>query len=262
MPRPIFLLCLLLIFQSAFCQWPVPDLVEEYQESKNGITLTTFISLHDSAGRQVLDAFLNHLSKKLKRPNNRFKILILADYKTRTWNAAIGVDTVRFDYNAMIDYFYPPHKENKVVEVVLQKTEPNKTPIETSKQTPAPNWNVSYDKTANDLGLKILYKLPLSDTNIFFDRIYSLTQFGIDHFEKIKKQQTKMEMKYDGYPLSVLSIDTIEIKKIPLKSSGFNRDNIVDHEKGNWPIWIISSTVLLVSVLLILFRNKHSVEMT
>src|SRR4029079_10277481 len=103
---------------------------------------------------------------------------------------------------------------------------------------PAPKWTISNNKTERELGLRILYQSPQSDCSVYFDRIYSLIQYGIDHIEKIKKEQKRMEMRYDGYLLSVLSIDTTEIKKMPLRSLGFDPNHIEVETNSKRAFWI------------------------
>jgi hypothetical protein len=259
MARLSLILCLLLFCQSSllFGQYPLADLVEEYKETKNGVTLITSISLRDSAQRRIFDKFLFHLGNKLKRPNRKFNILILVDWKTRNWNGAIGFDTVRFDYNFMVDYYYPPRPKGDTTEVVLEQVS-EKDAIDTNYEPiriEPPNWNGSYDKSEKDLGLKILYKSPISDSNVFFDRIYSLAKYGIDHLERIKNEQKGMEMGYDGYLLSVLTIDTSEIKRIPLISSGFDPNKIEIESKDNRLIWIVSSIILLALILFFILKK-------
>jgi hypothetical protein len=238
MLRLVLITSLVLLFRSPVsAQWPLLDLVEEYKNAKDGITLNTIISLRDTAGRQTLDAFLNHLCKKLKRSDQNFKILIAVDWITERWNGAIGFDTVRLDYNAIMDYYNPPSTGDTIDEVVIEEIDNKTVFADMPKELSAPDWNISYNKKEKDLGLKILYKCPISDTSVFFDKIYSLTQFGLDHLEKIKSAQKRMEVKYSGYPLSVLSLDTAEIKQIPLKHSGFDPGNLHEEKKNNWMIW-------------------------
>jgi hypothetical protein len=240
-----------------FCQYPLGDLVEEYKETKNNVTLITTISLRDSVQRRIFDSFLIHLGKELKKTNRKFKILILVDWKTRNWNGAIGFDTVRFDYHFMVDYYYPPRPKGDTTEVVLEQVSEKEvinTIYEPIRIAP-PSWNGSYDKSEKDLGLKILYKSPISDSNVFFDRIFSLAQYGIDHVEEIKNEQKRMEMEYDGYLLSVLTIDTSEIKRIPLRSSGFDPNNVEVELNDNRWIWVASSLILLALILFSILRK-------
>lgn len=260
MLRTFLLLSFVFYFQSSsiFCQpsFENSDLVEEYRESKKGITLITDIPLHDSAQRKTLDDFLTHLSKKLKRPG-QLKIMIIVDIGFRPpWNAIIGYDTLRFDLK-FIDGDCIPKKAEEVVLI-------ENAPIDTSYTPPkevAMDWSGSCDRTNKDIGVKILYKWHDSDSgHIYFDRIYSLAKYGSEHLEEITRNQRRIEMKfYNGeWLLSVLTIDTAEIKKIPLEPSGFDPKKIQDETKSKWTTWVISSIGLLALILFFIFKKKNT----
>jgi hypothetical protein len=257
MLRTFVLFCFVFYCQSStFCQpfFESSDLVEEYRESKKGITLITVIPLHDSAQRKTLDDFLTHLSKKLKRPH-QLKIMIIVDIGFRPpWNAIIGYDTLRFDLK-FIDRDCIPKKAE---EVVLIENGPTDTSYTPPKEV-AIDWSGSCDRTNKGMGVKILYKWNESDSgHIYFDRIYSLAKYGFKHFEEIKRNQRRIETKFyiGEWLLSVLTIDTSEIKKIPLESSGFDPNNIKD-EKNQRTAWIIPLIVLLALILFFIFKKKQ-----
>jgi hypothetical protein len=259
--RTILILCFILHFRSSpiFCQpsFANTDMLEEYRETKNGVTLITVIPLHDSAQHKILDAFLRQLSKKLKRPS-QLKIMIIVDIGFRPpWNAIIGYDTLRFDLK-FIDGDCAPKKKNSVVILT------NNGPIDTSYKPPkevAVDWSGSCDRTKKELGLKILYKWWDSDSgSIVFDRIYSLAKYDSEHIEEIKKNQRRIEMKYYGgeWLFSVLTIDTAEIKRMPLESLEFDPNNINVETKDKTLILIVSSIILLVIISFFLFKKSRS----
>jgi len=231
--------------------------VREYRETKGRITLVTYYG--DDSEHKVLDAFLEQLSKTLKTPK-QLKIMIVVDFNFgKPWTAAMGYDTLRFDLK-FIDGNCVPAKRDTVVEVVLTEN----TPVDTSYTPPkrvAVDWSGSCDRTNKDLGLKILYKWFDSDSgSIFFDRIYSLAKYAVKHLEGIKKSQKRIDIEYYGgeWLLSVLTIDTSEIKRIPLQSLGFDPNNFQVEAERTFPIWIVFSIFLLVLILFFVFRKAKS----
>lgn len=259
MLRLLLLLCFFFFGQSSlvFCQpsFEGSDLVEEYRETKNGITLITVIPLHDSAQRKTLDAFLNHLSKKLKRPS-QVKLMIIVDIGFNPpQNAIIGYDTLRFDLK-FIDGDCIPKKAEEVVLIENGHIDTSYTP----QEKVAIDWSGSCDRTNKDMGVKILYKWHDSDSgNIYFDRIYSLAKYGTEHLEEIKKNQRRIKMNYyfGEWLFSVLTIDTSAIKRMPLVPLGFDPNNIQDETKSQWTVRIVSSIALLMLILFLFFKKRR-----
>lgn len=230
--------------------------VSEYRQTKNGITLITVYG--DDSERKILDAFLKRLAKKLKRPSHLQIMIIVDSHSQVPWSAVMGYDSLRFDVD-FIDDTLNPVPRDPAVEFFLDKNRPINTEHKPVKKVEI-SWNTSYHREKKDVGLKILYTWSESDSNsIFFDRIYSLAKYGVEHLEEIKKTQKKMIVKY--YLVWVdfwaLTMDTSEIKKIPLQSLGFDPNNIQTEAKSNWTIWVISSIVLVMLILFFIFKKRR-----
>jgi hypothetical protein len=183
--------------------------------------------------------------------------MIIVDIGFRPpWNSIIGYDTLRFDLK-FIDGDCAPKKAEEIALI-------ENAPVDTSYRPPervAIDWSGSCDRTNKDMGLKILYKWRDSDSgSIYFDRIYSLAKYGSEHLEEIKRNQRRIEMRYyfGEWLLSVLTIDTSEIKKISLESLRFDPKNINVETKDKSLILIISLIILLVMILFFLFKKWRS----
>jgi hypothetical protein len=249
MHRLFFLILFLTAFNFSFAH-----MVWRYENTKNGITLIATGSLGDTIEVQrMYDAFLDRLSKKLKRPDKKLKILLLLDQpgfanpNYSDWIATIAFDTLReTDTDCIEGYYFP--KTTGSQDITLQEVSSYK-PMPVLLREPI-DLNLSFDKTKTEVGLKIRYDYGETDSVSFFDRIYTLTQYGIDHINNIKTEQRRMVMDYYdqnyGITVSFLSIDTSKIKEIPLLALGFDKNNIqLKHSSNQKYIWITAIIVLI-----------------
>ena len=138
--------------------------VGEYRQTKNGITLITVYG--DDSERKILDAFLERLAKKLKRPSHLQIMIIVDSHSQAPWSAVMGYDSLRFDVD-FIDDTLNPVPRDPAVEFFLDKNRPINTEHKPVKKVEM-SWNASYDREKKDVGLKILYTWSESDSNSIF----------------------------------------------------------------------------------------------
>jgi len=188
--------------------------------------------------------------------------MIIVDYGFRSpWNAIIGYDSLRFDIKFIVGECNP-QKKDSISEVIINQNALIDTNYTPTKEIAA-DWSGSCDRTNKEVGLKILYRWPESDSNtIFFDRIYSLAKYGSEHLEEIKRNQRRIEVNYYGrlWLLSVLTIDTSKIKKIPLESFGFDPNNIESARQNDNFIWIIFMTLLALGIYLFILKQQRQIK--
>lgn len=124
----------------------------------------------------------------------------------------------------------------------------------------------TYKDEAAPLGLKIMYDYGPTDSLTGWDRLYSLVQYAVDHVEEIKRTQKRIATSYPvtvyfddttNYKteVSLLTIDTGLIRKIPLIEFGFDHNKL---ENGNnVRLYIIVGMLgLAVSMSVIIIRRR------
>jgi len=243
--------------------------VEPYEKTKKGITLFTYISTGSIEERKIQNAFLNQLTESLVWKNKRVPIYLIVDRLrlihplSDEWFASIAYDSLKPpDREFIEDYFYyriGPYFREKVL---LYRRPPSdkyklnlKEPIDLGS---------SYDDKKAPLGLKIIYNYSFSDSAEYWNRLYTLVQYSIDHIDEIKRDQKKIILPYaimeqfdeTNYnpEVSLLTIDTGLIHRLPLKNLGFD-DTKLDEEKSIGKYILIGLLILSLLITITIFRR-------
>lgn len=245
--------------------------VEQFVKTKNGITLFALNGKGSIEGRKMYTAFLEKLVESIKRPDENIPIFILSDQfsffplRRKDWFATIAYDTLRGpDLSFIENYFYYRMGENYRKEIFKFST-----PISNKHQIDLPepiDLGSTYDGKEPVLGLKIFYEYGENDSLTGWDRIYTLVQYAIDHLDQIKMNQKRIVFRYHAVTseeteyvprISLLTIDTFQIKNIPLQSSGFNPS---EDANNDLKYILISALMLLVLALVIKGRKSNVVK--
>lgn len=243
--------------------------VEPYEKTKKGITLFTYISTRSIEERKIQNAFLNQLTESLVWKNKRVPIYLIVDRLrlihplSDEWFASIAYDSLKPpDREFIEDYFYyriGPYFREKIL--LYRKSPSDKYKVDLKEPIELAS---SYDDKKAPLGLKIIYNYSFSDSAKYWNRLYTLVQYAIDHIEEIKKDQKRIilpypimeqfdELKYSP-EVSLLTIDTSLIHRIPLQNFRFNETKL-NEEKSIWKYILIGLLILSLLITITLFRR-------
>jgi hypothetical protein len=234
----------------------------KYSKSKGGFTLITGISSKEDS--LMIDAFFERLLNELNRDDKTIPILLLIDCSGIKNNreehgfASIAVDTLReIDPFFIGAYYY--HRLGKTFEEHYQvyKPYPSKKYL---YDLPEPiDINSSFQSTPGTVGLKIMYNYGAADSILWFDRIYTLVQYGIDNLSKIKSEQKRIAMDYQFgvAKISFLTIDTGKINRLPLLSLGFNPKEINKQSFKSSKYWLIGITAIFIISLALFYWKRQ-----
>lgn len=219
---------LLLIVFSLCYQYSLCTQVWQYRKSRDGFTMVATGGYEDSVGNhKMYDALFKVLVHKTKSDRHGIKVLVILDQSVihtsyYKWFATIAYDTLReVDREFIEAYSYYRRKGYK--NIIRSNLPSERFKID----LPEPiDLNSTFQTGHADLGLKIIYESGLNDSISFFDRIYTLTKYGLKNINEIKKKQSRVVVPYssDQIKVSVLTIDTSKIQSIPLISLGFNQE--------------------------------------
>jgi hypothetical protein len=234
----IIFLLFLTFSSNANTSWP-------YKYKKDGITLYASGSPDSIEVNNLFIPFLNRLVKKLKRPDKSFEIFLITDrflifpYYYDKWFGSIAWDTLREPDNSFLFDYYYYRVGGKTRELHFKNHTPNSKKYLTNLPEPI-DIGSSYNTNKAPVGLKIIYNYAAEDSATVWNRLFTLVQYGIDNLEEIKKNQRRIsvplpmisyESIYPDKKVSLLTIDTAKIRRIPLLSFGFDPKNISIKEK-------------------------------
>jgi|GEM_PF-6034225 len=237
--------------------------VEQYVISKDGITLFTIIGAGSVEERKIQDAFLDRLIEKLERRDKSIPIYLMCDqfrlfyYQHVQWFATVAYDTLRSPDPAFLEDYLYYRMGSSGSKHIGRYLKPPSDKYKFDLAEPI-DLGSSYETTVAPLGLKIMYDYGATDSLTGWDRLYTLTQYAIDHLEEIKRGQRRMIMTYPltlydvdmaNYKaeVSLLTIDTGLIRNIPLLVFGFDHTNVI--ETNNKRLYILVGIIALVVVL-------------
>jgi hypothetical protein len=247
--------------------------VEQYVNTKDGITLYALISKGSVEERKIQDAFLDRLIQKLRRKDKSIPIFLLTDqfslfdFSRDEWFASISYDTLRSpDPMFLENYFYyrmgPEYQQH-----IQQYSKPPSGKHKIDLPEPI-DIGSTYNNNKAPLGLKIIYDYGVTDSATSWDRLYTLVQYAIDHINEIKDKQARIILPYPVSYLdtsiyktevSLLTIDTSLIRHIPLHSFGFDLTKVNEEKNiSNYILMGLIFIVLLMAVIIIRLRMKSA----
>lgn len=179
-----------------------------WTSSKKGVTIT-IVAPCEQKYSLIVDSILNQVLSKLNRKDTTLKILVLVNSERLSYPnsnlsnfISIGFDTLRqIDDEFISDYYFS--KEGQIKKKFPKLSEPldiNSTNSDTSK----------------DVGIKIIYRLDYRQGEPNWSDIEKLIKYSEEHLEDVKRNQKRSDVRYDynGWYVSLLTIDTVAINKI------------------------------------------------
>lgn len=264
---------LALLFILIFNNYVYANTVEQYIKTKNGITLFALYSKGSIEELKIQDAFLDRLIEKLKRPDKSIQIYLLTDQfrlfalGRKEWFASIAYDTLRSpDPMFLEDYFYYRMGQD-YREYITKYSRPPSNKYQIDLPEPL-DLGATYNTRQPLLGLKIIYDYGETDSVTGWNRLYTLVQYAIDNIDAIKSQQKRIALQYpvtymgetDYSPtVSLMTIDTNEIKNIPLLSFGFDHKKIIGNNNHN-KFFLIGSICLVVLIIAFFLKKRNNLS--
>lgn len=240
--------------------------------SKKGVTIIASCNWPDEewGGPKMYDAFLDRLVQKLDRWDKDLEILLLIDrhgifrQEGKDWFATMAYDTLReTDINFIEAYNFYRMDSDAYRYTVLQRSEGKPFPNKYRIDLPEPiDLNSTFSMEPGRIGLKIRYDYGYSDSATYFDRLYTLVQYGIDHLEEIRQEQQRMIMPYglNDIRISFLTIDTGKIKTIPLQPIDFNKESFEQLLRNRMYTLVgVLAIFILASIVYLKKRSTHHI---
>ncbi|MBL7724726.1 MAG: hypothetical protein JNK27_11285 [Chitinophagaceae bacterium] len=218
---------LTIIFFFAFSLFARASMDCIWTSSRQGVTIK-FLAPCEQRYQMFVDNILTQILNRLNRKDTSSKILVLVNTERLSYPDAvssnfisISFDTLRqIDDDFISDYYFS--KEGQIKKKFSKFSEPldiNSTDSDTSKE----------------VGFKIIYRLDyrLGQTN--WADIEKLIKYSEENREAIKKAQKRNNVRYDynGWYVSLLTIDTFSINKIIGRQNKIKENEVVQKKSTN-----------------------------
>jgi len=222
-----------------------------WTSSSKGVTLR-FLAPCSQKYQMFADSILSQILNRLNRKDTSNKILVLVNTERLSYPntnfsnfISIGFDTLRqIDESFINDYYFG--KEGQI-----KRRFPN---------LPEPlDINLTDSDTSKEVGIKIIYRLDYRIGKENWVDIEKLIKYSEENREDIRKTQKRSNVRYDynGWSVSLLTIDSLTTKNILLKKDSQNKQ-LVTSTKYLSQLLISSFIGLLLIVILIIIKRKHS----
>jgi hypothetical protein len=206
--------------------------------SKYGITIMSLTDYDDTAKSQkIQDAFLDKMIDELDLQHLPLQVLILINQNTINFprNHKSIFSTIAYDTIRPVDFYFFYNRFFPGVNNSL------------TKLPDTLDYGATSRKDLTDVGLKIVFEYPISDTSGQFDRIYTLVKYGVTNIDKVKNMQGRIFVNSDDaiIKISIRTIDTSLINNIPTISLGFDPNHIPSKKIPFIPLVIVGSIAVV-----------------
>lgn len=220
-----------------------------WTSSKAGVTIR-FIAPCDQKYKSYVDSLLNNILKKINRKDTTLQILVLINDAKLSYPDAqftnftsIGFDTLRqIDDEFVSDYYFS--KNGDIEKKFSKRFEPL-------------DINATLGDTIRQVGIKIIYRRDYKLGEPDWTEIQNLILYATQNLDLIKKTQIRNNVRYDfnGWYVSLMSIDTLSIKKI-IQDASIQKKQLTTITKNysNYQIWGIVGLLLIIA--LFMFRQN------
>jgi hypothetical protein len=224
-----------------------------WTSSKKGVTIT-LVAPCEQKYRLIVDSILNQVLSRLNRKDTTLKILVLVNSERLSYPAtnfsnfiSIGFDTLRqIDDDFISDYYFS--KEGQIKKKFPKLSEPL-------------DINSTDSDTAKAVGLKIIYRLDYRQGELDWSDIEKLIKYSEENLDEIKRKQKRSNVRYDynGWYVSLLTLDTFAINKIIGRQNNAKLKEIVEEKTKSKNIyWLLGLLVLAVIGVIAYKSRQHS----
>jgi len=232
------------------------DMACTWRISKQGVTIS-FLSPCNQKYRTFVDSFLTQLVDKLNRNDTSLPILVMANDARLSYPnfrsarfVSIGFDTLRLiDDDFIMDHYSGAQNESMRKNYGANQFRSHSNPLDI---------NSSDTDTTRLTGIKVILRADYYFTLQDWQDLEKLILFSAKNVNFIKQQQTRDTVQYDynGWYLSLVSIDTLVIKAILNK--GRIEKKTEAKEKGFDFIYPLVGLLLACStILLFTWRRRY-----
>jgi len=204
----------------------------------------------DERNQKVLDGFVDKLFTELPY-KGRIRILILVDVGILKHNRFdSGYATISYDTIGQYQFLELPKDCYDVKEIggytkYVGAIDPNKKVV---------SINQGFTEDI-DVGLRIFFDHNYTDSVVAYDKIFSIVKYGIENLERVKQEQKPLYLdKSSRCPVMLLTLDTAEIRRVPIYQLGFDPENL-PVGKGR-SIWYLVVGLGVTGVLIWFIRMK------
>lgn len=229
-----------------------------WTSSKAGLTIQ-FVAPCDFKNQTLIDSIVNKVVSLLNRRDTSLRILIFISQGQLSFPNAqfsnffsIGYDTLReIDDDFIFNYYWNEETMSTKQNGGLNTFESQKVPLDI---------NSTNNKTANDIGIKIIYGRDYRLGEPTWADIIKSIVYAANNVELIKNFQTRDTVRYNtnGWYVSLVTLDTTRINEIIGKETVRKATETKASAKNNKPYLIIAGIVLFAVLIFMIARRKHS----
>lgn len=226
--------------------------------SKNGITIY-YVSDCDEQNQIFIDSVVNQAVLKLDRQDTSLKVHAFVNFSRLSFPGnehsnfySIGYDTLRWLDE---DFIFSHYKAQEEMSINFNKYGSNSF----NSQIMPLDINATNHNTINEKGIKIIYNKDYDLGEPAWMDIIKSIEYAAINVDSIKMQQRRdtVRINYNGWYVSLVTIDTNHINRILGKEPA----NIESHNvnsKTNIIYYLVGAIALLVTLSLLYTRKKES----